>query len=135
MCAYGSGESLCEVLGRECVVFAVAEVGEVEVAVILSYKVGEVDDSFLVAGVEQTYKIDSGVLYIFFGIFGRKNPFERVFLSLFLLTLGRTPPRAAVGAPAWGGRSDASVVIVVASAGAESAHCYSCCERISCCLE
>ncbi len=78
MCAYGSGESLCEVLGRECVVFAVAEVGEVEVAVILSYKVGEVDDSFLVAGVEQTYKIDSGVLYIFFGIFGRKNPFYGV---------------------------------------------------------
>lgn len=98
MCAYGSGESLCEVLGRECVVFAVAEVGEVEVAVILSYKVGEVDDSFLVAGVEQTYKIDSGVLYIFFGIFGRKNPFY------------------GVGGGDWVGRSDASVVIVVASA-------------------
>jgi len=110
VCAYGSG-------GRECVVVAVAEVGEVEVAVILSYKVGEVDDSFLVAGVEQTYKIDSGVLYIFFGILGRKNPFY------------------GVGGGDWVGRSDASVVIVVASAGAESAHCYSCCERISCCLE
>ena len=117
MCAYGSGESLCEVLGRECVVFAVAEVGEVEVAVILSYKVGEVDDSFLVAGVEQTYKPASGAP------------------SLVCASSRRPPPFSGAGGPPGVGWSDASVVIVVASAGAESAHCYSCCERISCCLE